>query len=65
MVDQAEKSPEQLISAFTVMGFWAEGAQDTATALRLYKMALGSFMDDWLEYDFLRGRIRRLRQPTG
>jgi len=62
---QVENSPEQLTSAYTVMGFWAEGAQDTPTALRFYKQALGAFMDDWLEYDFLRERIRRLRQPAG
>ena len=62
---QAEKTPEQLVSAYTLMGFWAEALQDKPTAMRYYKQALGSFMDDWLEYDFAGERLRRLRQSNG
>jgi hypothetical protein len=59
---QAEKSPEQLVSAYAMMGFWAEAQKEKPAAVRYYKQALGSFMDDWLEYDFANARLRRLRQ---
>jgi len=59
---QAGEVPENVITAFTVMGFWAEGSKDKTKALRFYQETLGSFLDDWLEYDFARERIKRLRQ---
>ena len=62
---QAEKSPEQLVSAYALMGFWAEANKEKPAAMRYYKQALGSFMDDWLEYDFANERLRRLRQSPG
>ena len=42
----------------------AEGSNDRAKALRYYKEALGSFLDDWLEYDFARERLKKLRAPS-
>jgi S1-C subfamily serine protease len=62
--DQAGESPERLITAYTIMGFWAEGAGEEKKAARHYKEAMGSFLDDWLEYDFARERIKRLRKPA-
>jgi ABC-type nitrate/sulfonate/bicarbonate transport system substrate-binding protein len=62
---QAGEVPENVITAFTAMGFWAEGSKDKAKALRFYQEALESFLDDWLEYDFARERIKRLRQSKG
>lgn len=59
---QAGEVPENVITAFTAMGFWAEGSKDKTKALRFYQETLGSFLDDWLEYDFSRERIKRLRQ---
>ena len=59
---QADDTPENVITAFTAMGFWAEGSKDKAKALRFYQETLGSFLDDWLEYDFARERIKHLRQ---
>ena len=59
---QADKTPEQMVSAYALLGFWAESAEDKPAAMRYYKLALGSFMDDWLEYDFAGERLRRLRQ---
>ena len=58
----AEKSPEQLVTAYTSMGFRAEAARDRNGAMHYYKQALGSFMDDWLEYDFASERLKRLRR---
>jgi len=59
---QAGEVPENAITAFTAMGFWAEGSRDKTKALRFYQETLGSFLEDWLEYDFVRERIKRLRQ---
>ena len=59
---QAGEVPENAITAFTAMGFWAEGSRDKTKALRFYQETLGSFLDDWLEYDFVRERIKRLKQ---
>ena len=39
----------------------AEGAGLRDVALKHYKEALGSYMDDWFEYEFALERIRRLK----
>jgi lipoprotein NlpI len=62
--DQAGERAEQLLTAYTLMGFWAEAGGDRQLAVTRYREALGTFLDDWLEYDFARERIRRLRQPA-
>ncbi len=62
---QAGESPENLITASTALGFWSEGSGDKDKAIRYYKEALGTFLDTWLEYDFAKERIKRLKQPTG
>jgi tetratricopeptide (TPR) repeat protein len=58
---QASENPENMITAFAIVGFWAEGSKDKKIALRFYREALGTFLDDWLEYDFVRERMRHLR----
>jgi hypothetical protein len=62
---QGGENPENIITAFTAIGFWAEGSKDKKSALRFYREALGTFLDDWLEYDFTRERLKRLRQSEG
>ncbi len=62
--DLAGESPERLITAYTMMGFWDEGAGEDKKAARHYKEAMGSFLDDWLEYDFARERIKKLKKPA-
>jgi lipoprotein NlpI len=62
--DLAGESPERLITAYTIMGFWDEGSGEPKKAARHYKEAMGSFLDDWLEYDFTRERISRLKKPA-
>jgi len=59
---QADEHPESFMTAFTVMGFWAEGSKDKKGALRFYREALGTFLDDWLDYGFVRERLKRLKQ---
>jgi S1-C subfamily serine protease len=61
---QAVKSPENLISASTMLGFWSEGSKDKDRAIRHYKEALGTFLDTWFEYDFAKERIRKLKLPA-
>ena len=63
--DMAGESPERLITAYTIMGFWDEGSGEKKRAARHYKEAMGSFLDDWLEYDFARERIKKLKKPAG
>jgi hypothetical protein len=60
---QAADLPEQIITGFAAAGFWAEGSRDPKAAMRFYRDALASFMDNWVEYDFVRERIKRLRKP--
>jgi tetratricopeptide (TPR) repeat protein len=65
LLQQAGESPENLITAQTALGLWSEGAGDKQKAIKHYREALGSFLDTWLEYDFARERLKRLKQPSG
>ncbi len=60
----AGKSPENLISAYTPLGFWAEGSGDKKNAVKHYKVALESFLDSWVEYDFAVERLKKLKKPA-
>ncbi|MBS3918403.1 MAG: trypsin-like peptidase domain-containing protein [Deltaproteobacteria bacterium] len=62
---QAGEHPENFITAFAVIGFWAEGSKDKKSALRLYREVLGTFLDDWLDYGFVRERLKCLKQSSG
>ncbi len=61
---EAGESPEKLLTLYVALGFWAEGSGDKARAIEHYKEALASFMDTWVEFDFAKERIKRLRQPS-
>ncbi len=61
---EAGESPEKLITAYTALGFWAEGSGEKERAIEQYKVALESFLDTWLEFDFARERIKKLRRPS-
>jgi tetratricopeptide (TPR) repeat protein len=62
IVERAGESPEYLITAHCALGFWAEGSGENKKALKHYKEALGSYMDDWLEYEFTMERIKKLNK---
>ena len=49
---------------FGALGFWAEGSGDNRKASKHYKEALGSYMDNMLEFVFARERIKKLRQVS-
>ena len=64
LTEEAGESPENLITAHTALGFWAEGSGDRKKALKHYKEALGSYMDNRIEYEFIRERIKRLKRRS-
>ncbi|MFW2368510.1 MAG: trypsin-like peptidase domain-containing protein [Desulforhopalus sp.] len=60
--EQAGEHPEYLITAYTALGLWSEGEGDSGGAVEHYKLALGSYIDYWLEYDLAIERIKQLRK---
>lgn len=62
--NEAGESPEKLLTAHAALGFWAEGSGNKDGAIEHYKVALESFMDTWLEFDFARERIKSLRRAS-
>jgi S1-C subfamily serine protease len=63
--EKAGETPEKLVTAYTLMGFWDEGSGRADSALKHYKEALESFLDYWLEYDFARERFKKLKKSAG
>ncbi len=61
LIKKAEASPEYLVTAHMALGLKAESNHDPDKALKHYKEALGSYMDDWLEYEFCLKRIKKLK----
>jgi len=61
---KAGTAPEKLVTAYMFMGFWEEGSGRPEIATKHYKEALESFLDDWLEYDFARERIKKLKKAA-
>jgi S1-C subfamily serine protease len=59
---QAGDVPEQIVTGFAAAGFWAEGSKDKKAAIRFYRDALASFLDNWVEYEFVRERVKNLKR---
>ncbi|MCJ7593705.1 MAG: hypothetical protein MUO52_02900, partial [Desulfobacterales bacterium] len=62
---EAGMSPENLITLYTALGFWAEGSGEKERAVDYYKEALESLLDTWDEFEFAWERIKHLRQQSG
>ena len=62
LLEAAAESPECVLTARTALGFWAEGSGNNDSAIRHYGEALGSYMDEMLEYEFAVRRIESLRR---
>ncbi len=62
LLKAASESPECVLTARTALGFWAEASGDQNSAILHYREALGSYMDEMLEYEFAVRRIQSLRQ---
>ncbi|MEJ2639033.1 MAG: trypsin-like peptidase domain-containing protein, partial [Desulfosarcinaceae bacterium] len=58
----AGHTPENLVTAHTALGFWYESPAQIDAAKRHYKEALGSYLDNWLEYELARERLKRLKE---
>ena len=64
IVERTEEHPAYLLTGNAALGLWAEGHDDVAGAIRHYREALGSYMDDRIEYDFALARVKHLRQAS-
>ena len=64
MAEKAGESPAYMLTGHAALGLWAEGAGDQKKAIEYYREALGSYMDDMIEYVFAAERIKRLRQAA-
>jgi lipoprotein NlpI len=62
LAEKAGESPEYVLTGRIALAFWAEGNGDKNKAIDHYREALGSYMDDMIEYVFAVERIKRLRQ---
>jgi tetratricopeptide (TPR) repeat protein len=64
LAEKAGESPEYVLTGHVALGFWSEGSGDKNKAIDHYREALGSYMDDMIEYVFAVERIKRLRQKS-
>ena len=64
LAEKAGESPEYLLTGHTALALWAEGRGDKNKAIEHYREALGSYMDNMIEYTFAVERIKRLRQRS-
>jgi len=58
----AGNNPEKLIILHTALGLWTEGDKDKEKAAHHYREALGTYLDEWNEYDLALARIIRFRK---
>ena len=61
---QAGESPEHLVTGHSALGFWAEGSKNKEEAIKHYKEALASFLDNWPDYLFAKERLIQLKKPA-
>jgi tetratricopeptide (TPR) repeat protein len=64
LAEKAGESPEYVLTGRIALALWAEGSGDKNNAIDHYREALGSYMDDRVEYVFAVERIKRLRQKS-
>ena len=64
LAEKAGESPEYVLTGHVAVAFWAESSGDKDKAIDHYREALGSYMDDMIEYVFAVERIKKLRQKS-
>jgi S1-C subfamily serine protease len=64
LAQKAGESPEYLLTGHIALAFWAEGNGNKDKAIDHYREALGSYMDDMIEYVFAVERIKKLRKSS-
>jgi hypothetical protein len=62
LAQRAGEGPEYLLTGHVAVAFWAESQGDKNKAIDHYREALGSYMDDMIEYEFAAARIKALRR---
>jgi tetratricopeptide (TPR) repeat protein len=62
---EAGENPQNLMIVHYALGLWAESAGETVDAIRYYKVSLESLLDQWIEFEFSRERINRLKKKSG
>ena len=61
LMEKAGTNPENILTAYTALGFQAESQGEKDRAIRHYREALGSYLDNWIEYNLALQRYIRLR----
>ena len=64
LIEKAGTIPEKVLTAHTALGFQAEAEGDIEGALAHYREALGSYLDNWIEFELARQRYIILRQQN-
>jgi tetratricopeptide (TPR) repeat protein len=59
---EAGTNPETFLVLYAALGLWSEGSGDKEKAIEYYKEALESLVDDRLEFELSKERIRNLRR---
>lgn len=62
LIEKAGSIPEKILTAQTMLGFKAEAKGEMDAALGHYREALGSYLDNWIEFELARQRYIKLRQ---
>ena len=64
LMENASKTPENILTAYTALGFRAEAEGEHNLAIRHYREALGSYLDTWIEYNLALRRYIALRKQA-
>jgi len=64
LIKNAGNVPEKILTAYSALGFKAEATGNTSLAIQYYREALGSYLDNWTEYELARQRFLRLRDDV-
>ena len=62
LIEKAGTIPEKILTAYTALGFRAEAQGNMDIAVKYYREALGSYLDNWIEYEFAGQRYVKLRK---
>ncbi len=64
LMETASKNPQNILTAYTALGFRAEAKGEHNLAIRHYREALGSYLDNWIEYNLALRRYIALRKQA-